>query len=377
MSWPAGPLLVGRWAWDELGTDPDRPEALPYSPGDHLGDLVLAAQQNVGRGTVVVLGSAACLSNDGIPFSYTFTGPLLSALAADHATPLAWWRQLLGLAAAGAAIVLLFRRFDPLHVAAASVALALAMLACSLLDNARAGLLPSGVKTAARPIIYVDGSHQERMGTDPWGEDGIGRLMRVLAHNDYLPLLAPDLAPQRLNRAAMLISIAPGKAFSSGEMAAVHDFVAQGGFFLSMVGSPDAGSSRPLLKMFQLDMKPLPVPPWLHEQETTPHGRFWYPNPDKPAVEFYAAWPVSGRMDGETWPKDLLLGPVIAGFRTDEGQAFIIGDTAFALNKNFESSSPNREFWRSQLKSWLGHSADKSQAVESTKSGIIKLPKTP
>src|SRR5208337_3738036 len=79
VSWPAGPLVVGRWAWDELGTDPERPAALPYSPGDYLGDLVLAAQQNVGRGKVVVMGSAACLSNDGIPFSYTFAGPLLSA----------------------------------------------------------------------------------------------------------------------------------------------------------------------------------------------------------------------------------------------------------------------------------------------------------
>ena len=78
MAWPAGPLLVGRWCWNELGSDPNRLEpetspprlaALPYSPGSRLGNLVLAAQQNIGRGTVVALGEAACLSNDGIPFS--------------------------------------------------------------------------------------------------------------------------------------------------------------------------------------------------------------------------------------------------------------------------------------------------------------------
>ncbi len=115
VSWPAGPLLVGRWAWDELGTDPDRPDALPYSPGNRLGNLVLAAQQNAGRGTVVTLDAAACLSNDGLPFSYTFTGPLLSALAARQTTPLAWWRQLLGVAAAGAAIVLLSRASSRSH----------------------------------------------------------------------------------------------------------------------------------------------------------------------------------------------------------------------------------------------------------------------
>lgn len=376
VSWPAGPLLIGRWAWDELGTDTDRPDALPYLPGARLGDLVLGAQQNVGRGSVVVLGAAACLSNDGIPFSYPFTAPLLSALAANHPTPLVWWRQLLGLAAAITAIVLLFCRYEPLRVAAAAVALALAMLACSLLGSLTAELLPSGVRTAARPIVYVDGSHLEAMGKDPWSENGIGRLMRVLAHNNFLPLMAPDLAPQRLKRAAMLISIAPGKAFSSGEIAAVREFVEQGGFFLSMVGSPEAEPSRALLETFQLSIRPMPVPPGVHEPETTPAARVWYPsNDDKATTEFYAAWPVSTAPGGETWPKDLSLGPLIAGYRTGEGQAFIIGDTAFALNKNFESSSPNRNFWRSQLQNWLGHSAGAAPSIEPNEGGIINSPK--
>jgi hypothetical protein len=373
VAWPAGPLLVGRWAWDELGTDPDRPGALSYSPGNHLGDLVLAAQQTVGRGTVVALGDAACLSNDGIPFSYTFTGPLLSVLAANHPTPVVWWRQFAGLSAAAAAVVLLFRRFGPLGLAAASVALALALVACGWLSNARAELLPWGDKTAARPIIYVDGSHLEAMGKDPWGENGIGRLMRVLADNDYLPLVAPDLSPDRLKRAAMLISIAPARAFSGSEIAAVNDFVEQGGFFLSMAGSPDAGPSRALLEKLQLRINPMPLPPWVDEPETTPLGRLRYPSDEHASVEFYGAWPVSCAPGGETWPKDDPdHKPVIAGYRTGAGQAFIVGDTAFALNKNFESYSPNANFWRSQLKSWIGHAADKPQAVEPSEGGMIQ-----
>ncbi|MGA2255751.1 MAG: hypothetical protein ABSG53_13985 [Thermoguttaceae bacterium] len=376
VSWPAGPLIVGRWAWDELGTDPDRPEALSYLPGERLGDLVLAAQQNVGRGTVVVLGAAGCVSNDGIPFSYTFTGPLLSALAANHWTPLAWWRQLLGLAAAGAAIVLLFRRFEPLRVAAASIALALATIACNRLSSATPELLPSGTKTAARPIIYVDGSHLEAMGKDPRGENGIGRFMRVLASNGYLPLVAPDLSPERLNRAAMLISIAPGKAFSRGEIAAVDEFVKQGGFFLSMVGSPEAEPSRALLEQLQLRIDPTPVPPWVPTPETEPLGRYYYPNKQQPFVQFYAAWPVSSEPREVTWPEDDPKGrAVIAGHRVGRGQAFILGDSAFALKKNFDSFPQNAAFWRSQLKTWIGHSADQTQAVDPRESGIINLPK--
>jgi hypothetical protein len=377
VSWPAGPLLVGRWAWDELGTDADRLDALPYSPGNRLGDLVLAAQQHVGKGTVVVL-DAACLSNDGIPFSYTFTGPLLSALAANDATPLAVWRQLLGAAAAAAGLGLLFFRLEPLQagrygaqagrldyalpVAVASLVLALTVMICHRLSDASSGLLPAGNKAAFKPVIYVDGSHLEAMGKDPWGENGIGRLMRVLADNGYLPLVAPDLAPQRLNPAAMLISIAPARVFRSDECAAVHDFVEQGGFFLSMVGAPDAEPSRPLLDRLKLHVDPTPLPPSVRKRETEWLGRFRYPEGKKEQaeVEFYAAWPVSSAPGGETWPKDNPSGPVIAGNPIGKGQAFILGDSAFALKKNFDTFPRNATFWRNMLVNWLGHPAEKS-----------------
>jgi hypothetical protein len=373
VSWPAGPLITGRWAWDEVGNDPDRPIPLAYTAGNHLGDLVLAAQQNVGRGTVVALGSAACLSNDGIPFSYTFIGPLLSTLAANHPTPLVWWRQWLGLIAASAAIVLLFRPIELWPMAAAEIALALAVIACTWFNNERAELLPAGTKASAYPIIYVDGSHTEAMGNDPWDENGIGRLMRVLAASNYLPLVAPDLSIDRLNLSAMLISIAPGRAFSSGEISAVHEFVAQGGFFLSTVGSPDAGPSQALLEKFEFQVPPMPIPPSTPAREPTPLGRFWYPSPEpgQAFAEFYAAWPVSGRPGAETWTK-----PVIVGTLVERGQAYVIGDSAFALNKNFDPSSPNAIFWRARLAEWIGHPASTSATGEPAEGGIISLPKS-
>jgi len=362
VGWPAGPLVVGRWAWDELGTDPERPGALPYVPGERLGDLVLAAQQNVGRGTAVVLGAADCLSNDGIPFSYTFVSPLLSALAANHSTPLAWWRQLAGLVTAGAAIVLLFRRVEPFRVAAAAIALALALIACDRLSNVASELLPTATKAAARPIVYVDGSHLERIGKDPWGENGIGPFMRVLADNRYLPLVAPDLSSERLNRAAMLISIAPARAFNRDEIAAVEEFVKQGGSFLSMVGAPDAEPSRKLLRQLGLHVDPAPLPPWVESLETEPLGRYFYPSKDQPEVQFYAAWPVSSEPKDVIWPEDAPRGKaVIAGHRIVQGQAFILGDSAFALKKNFDSFPQNTAFWRNQLAIWLRRPGPKTE----------------
>jgi hypothetical protein len=393
VAWPAGPLVVGRWAWDEVGTDPERPEALPYSPGNHLGDLVLAAQQNFGQGTVVTLNAAACLSNDGIPFSYRFTGPLLSALAAKASTPLAWWRQFVGIAAAAAAIVLLFPTTlrapqSTLGVAAAALTLAATTWACVVISNVSGQLLPSGNKSSPRPIIYVDGSHLEGMGKDPWGDNGIGRLMRILADNGYLPLIAPDVSPDRLKQAAMLISIAPGKPFNSYEIAAVKQFIIDGGFFLSMVGSPDAEPSRPLLEELNLHIEPMPLPPSERDRETTPNGPYRYPNDDD-GVEFYAAWPVTGEPGAVVWPADdpdPLRKPVLAGNKIGSGQAFLLGDSAFALKKNFEEFSHNPGFWERSLKAWLGHEPPRPPAspptigpknANSSNTGAIPgLPKT-
>ena len=165
--WEAWPLMVGRWCWNELGSDPIRGEALSYSPGNRLGDLVLAAQEKVGQGSVVVLGDATCLSNDGIPFSYTFCGPLLASLAENGSSPRAWWRQYLAINAAATAVVLLFLRFELLRLVIAAIAVSLAAIACNHLNDATPQLLPSAAKSAQRPVIYVDGSHLEAMGKDP------------------------------------------------------------------------------------------------------------------------------------------------------------------------------------------------------------------
>ncbi len=386
IAWPAGPLLAGRWCWNELGgnptriesqSNPPRPVALPYSPGNRLGDLVLAAQQNIGRGTVIVLGDATCLTNDGIPFSYTFCGPLLAALAEKDTSPLVWWRQAVAIVAAGAGVVLLFRRYDPLRVAVAAIVLALAAIGCHAVNDATAQLLPGTASkggTPARPVIYVDGSHLEAMGRDPWREDGVGSFTRVLAESGYLPLLAPDVSAARLKGAKMLVSIAPGREFSPSEVEEVNGFVEQGGVFLCTAGAPDVGPSRPLLEKFKLQIAEMPLPPWKNAPETEPLGAISHtfrvppeiaaqPTEQNQSMRFHAAWLVSGDIGATLWPGDDSHDPpVIAGNRVGQGQAFLLGDTAFALQKGLlppldpsETQPPqNPLFWRTTLRRWLG-----------------------
>ncbi len=388
--WPAGPLVSSRWSWDEGGSDPDRPGSLDYQPGNHLGDLVLAAQQDLGRGSIVALGDARCLCNDRIPFSYMFVGRLLGSLAMKSPSPQVWWRQILGLATGIAAIGFLFQRLEVPRLAAVAVLVAAAIVVCTLIDDATARMLPEGTsrvladgtQTTDRPVAYIDASHLEAMGSDPWCDDGVATLGRVLTHNGYLPLLAPDISADRLNGAGLLFTVAPGKAFSSVEREVIHEFVRAGGYFFNMTGSPDSGPSRQLLQEFDLHIDPMPVPPTEKIREPEPLGRVWRninsPFGNTANVEFYAAWPVAHGPDAtDIWKPDASdKKAVIVGRRDGTGTAVLIGDTCFALNKNFDSTPENAIYWQVLLANLTGRMPPKGDIIEPAEGGIIDVPKS-
>ena len=134
----------------------------------------------------------------------------------------------------------------------------------------------------------------------------------------------------------------------------------------------DAGPSRPLLDRFNLQIAEMPLPPWTNTRETEPLGAVTHgfhvptavarlPSGQNELVQFHAAWPVSPAA-GTTWPNDdPAHGPVLAGNSEGQGQAFLLGDTAFALNEGMmppaaaDDPNPPRNplFWGTTLRSWL------------------------
>ena len=74
----SGPLALEPAGSDptrlEAESNPPRLAALPYSPGDRLGDLVLAAEQNLGQGRVAVLGTRSPWATTAFPFRIRSSG---------------------------------------------------------------------------------------------------------------------------------------------------------------------------------------------------------------------------------------------------------------------------------------------------------------
>jgi hypothetical protein len=330
-----------------------------YDAGERLGDLVLAAEQRLGRGNVVVLPNAPCFSNQGNVTGYVFTGRLLAYLAGNAGDPQAAWRQALGLLGCLALVVLLIVRLDPALVAAVAIVLSLVLGGARTLTHSSMRVVPDVRQPSLlKKVAYIDASHLEAYSDTGWGYEGIAGLTLTLMRNGYQAFLLPELTGERLAGAGMLVSIAPARPYSAAERQAVQRFVERGGIYICMVGADRATPVQSLLDEFHLGVPRVPVRPGEKDVEPKPMSHF---------TTLYRALGAdydSGLLIHTGWPvrcdraDELVRGfnnlPIIALREVGRGKVVLIGDTAFAMNKNleyvggepFNGRHDNAHFWR-------------------------------
>jgi hypothetical protein len=372
--WPARPVLVGRWGWNDPG-DIARGESMmgngEYDPGERLGDCVLAVEQRIGKGRIVCFGDTSAMTNGIAPGSYGFTSRLLAYLANVPANPQEPWRGALGLLAGGALAALLLWRRDAVPVAVAAVALAASLAACTHTSYRALTILPDGRDKTPNNVAYIGFGKLEAPAQESWRPDGTAGLLMTLMRQDFLVFDMPDYTWERMRRAAIVVCIAPNEPFSREERDAVRRFVEGGGIFIITVGYDDVGPSRELLNDFGLyvGLDP-PGSPDPREPEPLSHFRSAYLQVRDPEgnyrllVRFNAAWPVGSTEDDAigmvyTMRQDPNKGaweqvPVMIRRPVGEGVVLLVGDTGFAMNKNleheygqpFEGLRENAEFWR-------------------------------
>ncbi|HTY08367.1 MAG TPA: DUF4350 domain-containing protein, partial [Candidatus Edwardsbacteria bacterium] len=215
--WPARPLLVGRWGWTDEGDEASDRAMMGndrYDAGEKLGDVVLAAEQPLGKGRVVTFGDTSGLTNAIDVSSYQFTMRLFAYLADRHVAAQAAWRQILAMLAGALLIALVGHQPGPWKTSLAAIGLVASLVACTAANQAGTNLLPDGNYAKPNNLAYIDASHLGAFSGESWRPDGIGGLALTLMRSGYLTLDLPELTPQRLERAGLLISIAPARAFS-------------------------------------------------------------------------------------------------------------------------------------------------------------------
>ncbi len=361
--WPARPLLIGRWGWADRG-DPSNGEAKlgneRYDAGEKLGDVLLAAEQRIGRGKVVCFGDPSMLINGLTPGCHEFTSRLFTYLLGGGATPQASWRQAMGLAAVVVlwAVLLLPTPWPAVRVLAVALPLAASLALCTGITQRAWDVIPDGGRKKPNNLAYIDAGHLNADTPESWREDGLGAFQLTLMRNGYLPLLLSDTTPERLDKARLLFIDAPAREYSAAECDIVENYVKKGGIVILTVGYERVGPSQRLLSTFGFRVGPTKEKEERGEKPK-PLGHFKSPffnGGDYYAfVRFHAAWPVY--CDD---PKAMLITqyspgkPVIIVRRVEKGLAVVIGDTCFAMMKNLENEdgSPiegkreNADFWR-------------------------------
>lgn len=208
LRWPARPLLIGRWGWNDPGNPLHYPsfmgnasgEEARYDAGERLGDVVLAGEQRVDKGRVVLFGDTSGFGNGITISSHVYLSRLFAYLADPAGSPQEPGRQAAALAICLLLAIALVALSSPWPLAGAALALAISLAACTALTHRAWGLLPDGRGPAGAPnnLAYVDAAHLGKFSPESWRDDGVMGLCMNLMRNDYLALMLPKLTRERL-----------------------------------------------------------------------------------------------------------------------------------------------------------------------------------
>ena len=418
--WPARPFLMGRMGWADAGDRGSSAALLGnrrYDAGEKLGDIILASEEPFGNGKVIAFGDTSSMTNGISMGAHVFTSRLLAYAVGGRTGPQAPWREILGLIVALGLIILLAFRPQAGRVACAAILLAISLILCTALSFRASETLPEKRPATVaevpncscdipllwnslgqftlwlkppRDLAYIDATHIAGGTDESERPDGVLGLKLTLMRNGYLTLDLPEFTAERLQRAGLLISVAPTRAFTRAERQIVKDFVEGGGIFISTVGWEDERPSRALLADFGLYVGYPPVGP-LRSADANPAVTRYFRPPDGPPgatddptyapqplghfksqyldmdsylcyVRYHAAWPVACFEPDARPIANGHIGPAVGGVdvpviierKVGQGKVVLVGDYAFAMNKNlenmdgspFEGMRENADFWR-------------------------------
>jgi hypothetical protein len=196
--WRARPIAVGRWGWSDLGDEGSSRAMIGnerYDPGEKLGDLLLAAEQPVGKGKVVAFGDTSSLTNGINVSSHVFTSRLFAYLANGSARAHALWRQLLGLLLGAAILGLLIRWPEERTVVLLALGLAGSLIVTSAATSHAWESFPNGRLKSPNNLAYIDASHLEASSGESWRGDGLGGLVLTLMRNATSRFLCRSSTP--------------------------------------------------------------------------------------------------------------------------------------------------------------------------------------
>ncbi|HZI94020.1 MAG TPA: DUF4350 domain-containing protein, partial [Patescibacteria group bacterium] len=334
------PMIIGRFGLADAGNRANTGRGAnlgdyAYQPGEQLGDLVLAAGRNLGRGRVVVLGDTSSFQNLVLPFSYPFIASLFDDLARPVAGFREAWSAGSGIAAAGLGVMALA------GCVPAAAGLAMAVATSALWAELIAG--PSAldrIQGDAR-VALIDAGHLNSYAREFWRDDSAGGLIVNLERAGYLPLMVDDpFDGHRLGHAALPVVVGPRRPLSNSETRRLVAHIEHGGDLLVAAGADEASSVAPLLWSFGLSIggPPLGPVPVLADMDRAAYEA------GRRRPQFRRAWSVRHAEQGAPVAVRSLYSAfgfdvVVEAHREGGGRLLLIADSDFLTDRVLESEN--------------------------------------
>ena len=322
---PAFPLVIGKYGYSDPGNALASGQRgylgnLNYDPGEPMGDVVLCAAEHYGKGKVLVFGDTSGFANAILVNSHDFVNRVFTWLAKDESPKRYRLAFFITLIIFIAALFFYLGSSRKSYLLLISLILALVIVRSGeYLKQHAAQIVPQG------KIAYIDASHGERFSPESWNENAILGLHLNLMRNGYLSFTLRTFKKEMLEKAALLVLIAPAQPFTKNEIKWIRDFVKQGGTLILTVGWEEREASLPLMDSFGFSIDYLPLAQFI---SIIPYAN--------QKVRFFEAWPVVS-----TGEKSVVIAayrkfPVVVKKPYGKGQVIMIGDSSFFCNKNLE-----------------------------------------
>lgn len=349
-SYPATPLIVGRWAFSDPGDMTAKDRAYMgnriHDPGERLGDLCLVACEEIGDGRVMVLGDTTPIANTCLPRTYDYVNRSLKWLSAADGKTRTPWRDVVGLVVGLAVLAILMRsgdhRFD---IPWALTTLIVAFLGNAVVDGFGRKPLESipdaslivhpqegpGATSrrsvdaspfGSRGLFVYDDSHGVRCSKEGVRNRSMSGPVIDALRIGYLPIFMRRHDPELLAAASVAMSPAPGRPFTEEEVADYLRFLTNGGTLILSIGHEERRSLEPLLDRIGITVDDVPLG---RASAVVAGGRH------KPV--FMKAWPLSG---GEA-VATAYDRPIVVKKSVGRGTCIVLGDADYFMASNIET----------------------------------------
>jgi hypothetical protein len=349
----ATPILFARYGFSDIGNPLNAQNAYlgnrRYDPDELLGDIVLIASANYGRGKVLVFGDTSPFQNGALTYSFQFVQNVFDWLMVKNATvlqPLRW----ISLTFMLIGFVLLFTIGrvvrEPFAIVGGIVLIGVVWGILVLSEGPKSSITN---RKSNLPIAYIDASHLNHFSQ--YEDDGNWPLIYNLMRNDYLPFVCRKFSPALLKQSKIAFFIAAEKELSADEVKMIDDYMRQGGTVIWSAGEENSDASIGILKERRLALDNLPLGPvsdsaiavrFPLDSNLVKDGKLITLTGFslETRTQFHSAWPIV--VTSHEKVDTLCTGwsyPVIVSEQVGNGKFVLISDSGFFLNGNLENKS--------------------------------------